>query len=619
MSESSINKYDHRRKIHLYHQPRTTKSRGRVNYYSLATCYFEAGKNKKKVLQTIGELTPIEVEQYKFLLQAMNGQIDASQVVDIETLIFKSDRQYLDVLAMDAIWRELKLNSIFDNSLSNNQRISTEHVARILTINRLLSPAAKSRTTEWLGSTLLAPIMGIDANGYERNKIFRELKEIHKAKQHIEELFMKFSQKEKSKYDVYYFDGSTSWFEGTKCPLAEFDLEKTRGFFPQVVGLMLLTDNLGYPVAWEVVNGHTKDNQAIKKFVDRISKTYNIREITYCFDRGVASQTNFDLLSVAGSKYISAIRDNQISDVFDLERFKIVRMKISDIVYGHSDKEKPQCDDRRRIIGVDGFHTSDNNIFFKELGIIGDKRYVASFNHELFIKETNTRIEAIQNILAEIEATNLELEGAKKDRDFNATERALLERFTHYHVRPFFEYRLLPLVTKSQRQSFKIEVTIKKSKMEDAALSDGLLVYISNHTEQDKNRKAFLVSSSDIVEHYKGKYVVENAFRELKSFIEIRPFYVWTEEHVKAHYDIAIMACFIDNYIYRKLQPIGGSLRKFHEHIAVSGRVAELASPTGLNIFKLRQVSEETKKYFESLGINEMLSTTLHRHHNVFR
>jgi hypothetical protein len=71
MSESSINKYGHRRKIHLYHQPRTTKSRGRVDYYSLATCYFEAGKNKKKVLQTIGELTPIEVEQYKFLLQVL--------------------------------------------------------------------------------------------------------------------------------------------------------------------------------------------------------------------------------------------------------------------------------------------------------------------------------------------------------------------------------------------------------------------------------------------------------------------------------------------------------------------------------------------------------------------
>ena len=620
MSESSLNRYGHKRKIHLYHQPRTTKSRGRVDYYSLATCYFEEGKNKKKILQTLGELTPTEVEQYKFMLRAINGQVEAGQVVDIETLVFRDERQYLDVLAMSALWNKLGLKAAFDQSLSNNQKISTENVAQILTLNRLLSPAAKSRTVDWFAGTLLSTIMGIDPAGYERSKVFRELKDIHLAKPKLEKLFWSHSQKEKSKYEVYYFDGSTSWFEGSKCPLAEFDLEKTRGFFPKVVGLMILTDNQGYPVAWEVVNGHTKDNQALKAFVKRIAKDYGINEITYCFDRGVASQTNFDLVDSVKSKYITALRDNQIKGVFDLEKFKQVRVKIADKIYDSQEGSGRTPGEKRRIVGIDGFHTSDNNIFFKDLGIIDGSRHVASFNYELFIKESIARQDSLKRALADIVEKNDELEFAKGDRDYNATERALLDIFSKHQVRTFFEYKLLPLVTAEKKQSFKIDVDINQAKVELAAMADGILVYVTNHIEVDEKRsQTFLVSAHDIVAHYKGKHVVENAFRELKSFIELRPFYVWTEEHVKAHYDIGIIACFINNFISRKIATLEKSLRDFHDNLTTAGRAVQLASPSGLNIFKLREVSEKTKAYFECLGIGDTLSASLHRRHNVFR
>lgn len=618
MSESSLNKYGHRRKIHLYHQPRTTKGRGRIEYYSLATCYFEGGKNKKRILQTLGELTAAQADQYRFLLKAINGQIDAGQIVDIDAVVYRGERQYLDVLAMDTLWTNLGLKAVFDRSLSTNQKLSTENVARILTINRLLCPAAKSRTVDWFAGTLLANIMEIDPTGYERSKVFRELEEIHKAKPHIEKLFFEFSQKSPAKYEAYYFDGSTSWFEGSKCPLAEYDLEKTRGFFPKVVGLMLLTDNQGYPIAWEAVNGHTKDNKALKAFVDRIARDYKIKDITYCFDRGVASQDNFDLIAEAEGKYISAIRDNQIKDVFDLDRFKDVRIKITDKICDYDKAEEEIASPKRRIIGIDGFHASDNNIFFKDLGIIGDKRYVVSFSYELFIKETLGRQKSLLLALEDILKKNADLESAKRDRDYNATERDLLDIFSKHQVRAFINYSLKPLITKTKKQSFEIDVTLDQEAIDRTALSDGILVYVTNHIKKT-DKKNFDLSAHDIVAHYKGKYVVENAFRELKSFLELRPFYVWTEEHVKAHYDVGIMACFINNYISQKIAQLDKSLRDFHTHLPKAGRIAQLATPSGLDIFKLKEVNQETQAYFECLGIKEILSPLLHRRHNVFR
>lgn len=614
---SAVNSYGHKRRIHLHRQPRTTKKRGLVEYYSLATCFYEDGKNQKKIIHGIGELTKEQAEHYRLFLRAINGQMDADNLVDFESLIFGDEKQYLDGLAMNAIWHKLDLNKIFSSDLSTGQRISTEHVARILTINRLLSPSSKVRTVDWLGGTMLAKIMGIDQKDYGRNKVFRELTNIHDSKDKIEQLFWKYSQKLNGKHSVYYFDGSTSWFEGSKCPLAEADLEKTRSFFPKVLGLMLVTDNKGFPVAWEVVNGHAKDTTELKNFVDRISQKFGITEITYCFDRGVASEKNFRLISDSKSKYISAIRDNQIKNVFDLEKFRATRIKITDKLCKNSGELTPDSKPRRRIVGFDGFYTSDNNIFFKDLGVINKKRYIASFNYSLFIKQYNERQKRIEQALLEIADKNADLETAKRDRDYNATERNFLDILAKYHVRKYFQYSLNPLTTESKKQSFKIECQLSDEKIQRDQLTDGILVFVSDHTEQNKESKNYIVSASDIISHYKGKHVVENAFREMKSFIELRPIFVWTEEHVKAHYDISIIACFINNFINEKIKDLDESLRDFHTHLEKAGRAVEILTPSGKKIFKLKKVCSQTKTYFSKLGLTKILSPSLHRSHSV--
>ena len=76
----------------------------------------------------------------------------------------------------------------------------------------------------------------------------------------------------------------------------------------------------------------------------------------------------------------------------------------------------------------------------------------------------------------------------------------------------------LPLTSAHEKkaQSFKIEDEINRAKIELEKRTDGLLVYITDHVEKH-NQLNFVVSAADIVQHDKGKHVVENAFRELKT------------------------------------------------------------------------------------------------------
>jgi len=75
-------------------------------------------------------------------------------------------------------------------------------------------------------------------------------------------------------------------------------------------------------------------------------------------------------------------------------------------------------------------------------------------------------------------------------------------------------------------------------------------VFVSNHTEIEQGQ--YLLSAKRIIEAYREKTQVEDAFKNIKSFVKIRPFFVNTEEHVKAVYTICVLSYFINRYLSEK-------------------------------------------------------------------
>ncbi|MCD6471704.1 transposase [Candidatus Aerophobetes bacterium] len=69
--------------------------------------------------------------------------------------------------------------------------------------------------------------------------------------------------------------------------------------------------------------------------------------------------------------------------------------------------------------------------------------------------------------------------------------------------------------------------------------------------------KDISTTSEKIILAYRHKEQIENAFKNIKSFLKIRPFYVNLDDHVEAVYTICILAYFINRYLAHK--------RKEHE------------------------------------------------------
>ena len=72
----------------------------------------------------------------------------------------------------------------------------------------------------------------------------------------------------------------------------------------------------------------------------------------------------------------------------------------------------------------------------------------------------------------------------------------------------------------------------------------------------------FCCPPDDTIKPYRDKTIIESAFRDIKSFIEIKPIGVWTEKHVKAHFTICVLAYFINRMICLRLHQNQGNLTK---------------------------------------------------------
>ena len=56
--------------------------------------------------------------------------------------------------------------------------------------------------------------------------------------------------------------------------------------------------------------------------------------------------------------------------------------------------------------------------------------------------------------------------------------------------------------------------------------------------------------------------MIESAFRDLKSFVEVAPVYVWTEAHVKAHYSICVLSHLINRTLTLRLHEHKGNITR---------------------------------------------------------
>jgi transposase len=516
--------------------------------YSIAESKREGKKVKKDIIWPIGRLTDSQASQVRLICQVVS---DPTRVITtIDNIVNKESKPFLDLAVANALWEDWGLSKAFGNHTTKSE-LRTSIIARILTINRCVSPSSCFSIPHWARSTALSEIIAQPLEGLNDDKIYYELDKIALAQEDLEDYLFRITyRKEKTSFRFVNYDLSSSYFVGTRCELSEYGRSKDNKPHHKQVLLGIMVNDRGYPFKWDVYPGNTAEVDTLLGNVDACKRRFALKNITLVFDRGIVSDDNLDYITEKKLKYISALDKNQITNIerIDLNVFSNLTL----------DNFKGHLLDRQ-------FSPYDDSLYFKDLGEINDRRYILGFNPVLFEEERGCRNEKIGWFERFLLGKNKDLKEAKRSRSAETTRQGIVNELKRLKIKRYFHDPLLKEteINRTNKRgkittirSFQVTIEKKVDAITQSEKLDGVCVFVSNHTQQIN--KTFLFSAEKIIRAYRNKTKIEDVFKHIKSFLKIRPFYVNTDEHVRAVYSVCVLAYFLNKDLAERRKGING-------------------------------------------------------------
>jgi transposase len=212
-------------------------------------------------------------------------------------------------LAME-LWTQLGLDAFWRPRLPDSRK-GTEwlNVLKTLTAYRLIDPGSEWRLhRDWFRNSAMADLLGEDDSIAAKDTLYRCLDRLceHKA-----DLFSflktRWSELFNASYDVLLYDLTSTYFE---CDVPENEGLRTFGYSRdkrsdcvQVVIALIVTPE-GFPVAYEVMPGNTSDKTTLPAFLRKIEAQYGKINRLWIMDRGIPTEAALEQMRSEGASYL---------------------------------------------------------------------------------------------------------------------------------------------------------------------------------------------------------------------------------------------------------------------------------------------------------------------------
>lgn len=470
---------------------------GNKYYGVIRTTFREKGEIRHT---THGTIKDMSLEQLKLIQAAFRGDVLVKGSADAQRVT--ESKEYGASYAALQLAKELELDKMIYSRCS--EQWVKDCLAMI--VGRLVYSGSKLALSHRWEDTALWELCGIEGPVDVDNQCYGPMDRLLQRQDAIQ---MALAKKHLRNGALVLYDITSSYFEGEyeDSEIVQFGYNRDgkRGHEQMVIGLLCSPD--GCPVGVEVFPGNTQDAQTVLDKITEVRKRYEIQEIIFVGDRGMVTHANYEKVKdVKGLNTISALTHRQINELL-----------------------------QRKVIQVDMFDE-------KEIVEVVDpqdpaRRYCLCRNPKTATREATTRkglLEVTQKALDRIaqskRKSTTEKIAARVGRIFGKTK---TEKFVEWAV-----------------QDGHLTWKFKTDKIEAEELIDGCYIIASDVP-------AGLMAKQEIVASYKKLALVEQAFRNLKSVqLEVRPVYHKTDERIRCHVFICILAYYLQWHMNQRLKPL---------------------------------------------------------------
>lgn len=502
------------------HLKKTPNTKGRIRL-SIVDSYYDKAKkcSRQKTIESLGWLDELEkqfddpIAHFSRRVEQLKAEKNAKQA-PISFMFYDSDRlspgndfrKNFGYAALSSIYHELGIHTF----LINRQRHSKEQydanaIMKLLVYSRLLFPASKK-------SSFDNRERFFEKTGYSLDDVYRCLSLLDKQKENLQ---IWINDRIKKNYgrdtSLIYYDVTNYYFESDRQDDFQHKGVSKEHKPNPIIQMGLFMDNNGIPITYQLFPGNTNDCLTYRPNFGRIKKQFNLGRVISVADKGMTTGDNiwYTINTPTHDGYVFSM------SVRGAER-SIKDYVLNEDGYEWLGKEykrkSRKCPRTIQITSVNG----------KKLKKEVDEKQVV-FWSEKYAKRAKAEREA----------------ALMKARDLAANP-GNYTRATSYGAAKYVKKVEYDKETGEILTASSI-LDIDEEKIREEEALDGYYMLLTSEME---------TSDDAVIDMYRGLWRIEESFKVTKSELEARPVYVWTKEHIQAHF----LTCFVALTIARILE-----------------------------------------------------------------
>jgi hypothetical protein len=414
------------------------------------------------------------------------------------------------------LWRELELDRFWGECLSPSRKGTRwDQVLLVLVAYRLITPGSEWRLhRQWFGSSALGDLLGTDFSVAESHKLYACHDLLLKHKQALfDHLVGRWRDLFNASFEVLLYDLTSTYFESDP-PQDEDDKRRfgysrdKRSDCVQVVIALIVTP-YGFPLAYEVLAGNTSDKTTLREFLHKIEAQYGKAERIWLMDRGIPTQ-----------EVLQEMRQSNppIKYLVGTPKGRMTRLEKQLL-------DKP-------------WHRARPGVQVKLLAQQSEL-YVLARSNDRIAKERSMRRRQLKWLWARL----------KQLSAMTLTREALLMKLGAAKQKMPSAWRLVQIEVAEHKASFTYR--LKREKLRSVRRREGQYLLRTNLTESDPAKLWSL---------YLQLVAVEEAFKNLKGDLAVRPIFHQNEKRIEAHIFVSFLAYCLHVTLTERLRTLAPGL-----------------------------------------------------------
>jgi transposase len=442
--------------------------------------------------RTVCNISALPPEVRELITLALSGK----SLVALEELELSGALDYGGLAVLRDGWQRFGLERLFADIAQGRQR----GLLQAMIFGRILFPSAKLALAEHARGTLLAAACGLEQQSetFDPDDLYETMDVLNGRWVSIEKQL--YAEAFPQAVSLVFYDLSSVYFEGSGPEgLGAFGHSRDhREDRPQVL-LAVATDTEGVPIHLEVLRGNRADTTTLRALLNTLKRRFGIQKAVFVFDNGMSSALNLETMRKEDLHFVTRLSSTSLRE--------LVAQLPRDM--------QPQLWDRTNLL---------------ELTIEGKRYVIAGGEHrqQRDLARRRARLEKAERELKRLAAVRRKKPNPQKLA--SQAGRALQRLKAHKYFQYWIDEQGKLLYHKNH-ELIQAEQSL-----------DGLYLL---HTSLEPAQ----CSKEQVLGNYKNLQTVEEAFCQLKSYLELRPVFHWRPDRVRNH----VRLCFIAYWLCARL------------------------------------------------------------------